>query len=84
MRYDTHEGGVSPLPHLKASNPIAMRSFSGNRIIPMDDPSAVSVVDGQKGTVLYTKTATVRDQAQRDAQLDGIAKEIGALRSLWE
>lgn len=45
---------------------------------------AVSVVDGEKGSVLYNKTATVREDAELEAQIATIAREIGAQANLWE
>jgi hypothetical protein len=45
---------------------------------------AVSVVDGEKGSVLYTKTATVRADAELEAQIATIAREIGAQANVWE
>jgi hypothetical protein len=39
---------------------------------------AVSVADGERGSVLYNRTAVVREGDSLDAQLDGIAREIAA------
>ena len=52
--------------------------LGGSRII------AMSVADAQKGSVLYSKTVTSREGDDLDAQVAGVAREIGARSAIWE
>lgn len=45
---------------------------------------ALSVADAQKGNVLFSKTVTSREGDNLDAQMVGIAGEMGARQAIWE